>query len=223
MKKIVVITIVLFMVAFTASTSTASGWTDTLFGGASGGITATQQWDSSDTYFIWAVSTTDNINYTYEYIFNVPSKDISHLIIQCSDNFRDAGIFDVYGPATQGNSNPNMPADINGVKFENGMGSSDTGVFWTISFNSTHAPVWGSFYAKDGTNKVGSIHYPVTAWNSGFTSSAFDPKDYIWLTDKSDTMIAVPDSVVPEPSGFLVIATPLGLMLLSRFKRNSTK
>jgi hypothetical protein len=71
-----------------------------------------------------------------------------------------------------GNSNPNMPAPIYGIK----IGSSTT-ASTTFSFDIFRAPTWGDFYAKDG-NAGGGTN---SAWNSGLgqiADPAFDPNTY---------------------------------------------
>jgi hypothetical protein len=123
-----------------------------------GGLTATEQWNSTSTKLSWDI-TGSGTSWSYSYTFIVPAKNISHFIIQVTDGASQgdfsAGLLDLYSSSSQGNSNPGMPKPLYGLKF-NGSALS-----LTVFFTSTHAPVYGDFYAKDGT----SSGNPVYAYN----------------------------------------------------------
>ena len=115
---------------------------------------------------------------------------------------------DTYTATGQGISNPDMPAGgIYGIKFDS-SGSGSTS--WTIEFTSTRRPVWGDFYAKCGA-QGGEFN---TVFNSGFTGGFFDAYGVVDRDGTPlDNRLAVPDSVVPEPSAFLGLAFGLPLLL----------
>ncbi len=89
------------------------------------------------------------------------------------------GEIDVYAPGEFGNSNPGLPNEIIGVKFDAG-GSEDLHSV-TLEFYSPNAPVWGDFYAKGGQGEAGvwnavwnnGIGAVTTASVGGFTSNDF--------------------------------------------------
>lgn len=159
-----------------------------LNGGVGGGITATDGWSSPSTVFSWDVKSIGTsggyILWQYDYTFTVPKKDISHAIIEVSDTAQDGDFTDLlgnmnidkvkeYSSSSDGNSNPNMPEAMKGIKFEPGT------LTLSFSFTTTLSPVWGDFYAKDGVDKdkVGETTINVTAWNDGFSVNDQDPTD----------------------------------------------
>lgn len=177
--------------------------------GNGGGITATGSWDSSDTELTWLVTGNLDSTWHYKYTFTVPHKGLSNIIFQVSPNFTEADYLgpgpadlDTYSPGDQGNSHPGLPGSIYGLKFE----GFDDSLNYTIEFNSTRAPMWGDFYAKDGDEQIGTgpdhTKIDVYAYNTSFG------------TDNGTTLykIAVPDTatVVPLPGAVL-----LGLLGLS--------
>lgn len=177
---------------------------------------------------------TENANatpglFSYEYIISGEngsnlSKSLSHWILALSptidwgpagENVDFGGDNEVKTPATNGQSygpggsNPGIPGDIPGVKWEiadNGGSPS------TFSFLTFQIPVWGSFYAKDGKDN-GSDTY---AFNEGFAtySVAFPTVEDGFVPDGSFDVIpwiAVPDTltvanIIPEPSSFSLLA-----------------
>lgn len=153
----------------------------------------------------------------------VPSKDFSHSIFEISDNIDkyniDTEIYNLqvnghsssvpdprtYSPSDPGNSNPGLPDDIYGLKFEL------KGLNEKISFDSTRAPMWGDIYAKDGQ----SAGHFVYAYNKGLgTEPGLGATDFTkW--------IAVPNShkvQVPEPATYLIMLSSLALAGLARRK-----
>ena len=209
MKMKISVFVVVLLLAFAMSASATIIGSGTL--NFPDTITATQQWASTSTQLIWEVSQTAGNPYHYQYQFIVPSKGISHMIIEVSNNFTDDDIFNFEGDAnyeinnysstSNGNSNPGMPSLMRGIKISP---DGENILNMTISFDSWRTPVLGDFYAKDGKNKVDGVNYDVTAWNTGFTSS---PDEDI----TEDNHILRPDTVVPEPSSIMV----LGMSLLS--------
>lgn len=153
---------------------------------------------------IWYSAT----QYKYEYTFTINKKDMSHWILGLSDNCTADCItgLTVTGTSAEnpngeikthtphdGNSNPGMPADLYGIKWD--IAGSGTGTF-TFSFFSDRVPVFQNFYAKDGRGKFLQWTY---AYNTGFASGM--------------SMLLAPDtkimSVVPEPHVYVALAPAL--------------
>jgi hypothetical protein len=183
------------------------------------GITATANtdWDNGGFTIAWNIVADgtyngfQNYDYTYTVTVSGPAtKDLSHLILQVSSgavaaDFRGAspafasGDPQSYDATSNGNSNPNMPASIYGLKFapaKTEVGATDV---YTIHFDSIRSPVWGNFYAKDGTEKIGGVHFDVTAWNTGLAGGDF----FIGVPDTGVHPVPLPPSVLLMGSGLL--------------------
>lgn len=160
-----------------------------------GGLVGTEQWADGGAVLNWDISIGgkgDPAGFHYVYSFNVGAKDISHAIIEVSDNFKLEDLAKVtyngkYELGTfgkeQGNSNPGIPGNIYGIKFS----ASSKNI--VIDFWTNRAPVWGDFYSKDGKNGGNDVY----AYNTGFGTEP--SKDYIGNIARPDTS-TVP---VPEP------------------------
>ena len=183
------------------------------------GITATDGWaGTSDGFKIaWTVT---SITGGFHYVYNITdaaggnlAKDLSHIIIQISDNalLTDFSNFSpspadgdpqTYTSASNGNSNPNMPNPIYGFKFNAPDGTAQ----FTFSFDSDREPTFGNFYAKDGVS--GSDHIDVTAWNTGL--------------DDGTAFISVPDTgitPIPLPASLPLLGTGLVALGIWRWRR----
>jgi len=149
------------------------------------------------------------------------SKDLSHWVLQISDIIPGTGeledyIYDVtggslegpttYSDTSHGGSNPDMPASIYGIK----LGGSGTGTF-AYAFSSTQQPVWGDFYAKDGTDKPSGpggndFRIDVTAWNSGLDPANGFVLDQLttdftpWIPTPDTENGGPPQEIIPEPA-----------------------
>jgi hypothetical protein len=168
----------------------------------------------------------------YSYTFTHPEHDASYLILEVSDDFLIGDILGVSGGLTlgdvevnsysdDGNINQGMPGTVYGVKFDAFSSYTDNGdgtVTETIEFDSTRLPTWGDFYVRCGIHPDLPEGHGVwdAAWNVGFTSG-----EVTHVNDLNDGFhLAVPNSVVPEPSTALLFATGLiGLAINGRRRR----
>jgi hypothetical protein len=183
------------------------------------------KWESTSSVTIsWQVSEKgDNTGWTYQYCWDFPDErtNISHLIIEVTPDARstdfsnfftslDSGVTWVAAQEgsvsvqefTSGNgSNPGMPDDMWGIKFDGDAAFGGQSAV-CIKFDSIRAPVWGDFYAKGG-NDGG-------AWNDGFTTDDSDPMTAVVLTgtlpdsSQDPQHIVRPNGAIPEPASFVV-------------------
>jgi hypothetical protein len=198
-------------------------YTGSLSASADGGLTAYGAWDSPCTTLSWTVdNTTTQGLWHYNYMLTVPTKDISHIIIEASngdnpfttDNLFSSGsspsdwIDSIeVGMFTPDGSTPYMPESIYGIKFD---ADSDS-TFVTISFDSDRAPVWGDFYSKDGITPGGDW---CAVYNSGFALA--DPL----LPAANGSLqghLLVPDSYIPAPGAIVLVC--IGTVLTGRMRR----
>lgn len=207
MRKIVLPVIMLLLV--TSLPALAVTYSGSLNGGAGGGIIATDGWASASTVFAWVVDDSTNPGYwTYQYRLTVPTKNISHVLLELSlgttvDDITGATEKEtmLYSPDDPGNSNPGLPGAFWAVKIDP-IGDA-TDMSW--SFKTIEVPVWGDFYAKDGTDKVGDTKIDVTMWNS-----AFGTPDIVAVPG-----VAGPEGKILRPDGEDIPPTPeLGTWLL---------
>ncbi len=164
-------------------------------------VTGTK-WANTDTWLSWDIEqagTKDGfILWSYSYHWHTRTQGqglqgLSHLILQVSPNaplaeFQNfswtltSGDPQTYAPASN-QSNPYLPGPIYGFKV------SGSGVYELyLSFESTHGPMWGDFYAKGNNDNV--------AWNAGFgTTPSGDFSKWIAVPDTRQTHVPVPGAV----------------------------
>jgi hypothetical protein len=221
-KKLMVVGILVGLLLAATTSVQAISYTGSLTGNG-GGIIATDGWNSASTIFTWTVQDVGTsggfILWEYDYTFTVPTKNISHFIIEVSPNAQNSDFTILSGNSSgvdnygdEGNSNPNIPGTVRGIKFQPGA------LTLSASFQTTLAPVWGDFYAKDGNS--GGVQ--VTAWNAGFGTADTDPtadpangsvENHILRPDTKQT-------TVPEPATLMLIGAGLvGLVGFGRKKR----
>ena len=184
------------------------------------GVDATQQWDNGGFTIEWDISQGSDDLWTYIYTVTADTKDLSHFILEVTDDEYPFNIFDGtslpyegpyrYDSGTSSSSNPLMPNPIYGVKFDFG----DTEVTYTMVTDS--APVYGVFYTKDG--KDGSGVYDVVAWSTALNSGDYKVNESLTTTD----FIVRPDGApIPEPSTVLLVGTGLlGIIGFGRKRLN---
>lgn len=175
--------------------------------GDGGGITGFGSWDSPLTTLTWSVSELESGLFQYLYDFGVPLKDTSHIEFQVSTTFTTANVFEgttsgwllgTWGDS--GNSDPGIPSLLYGLKFEG------DGLDTSITIVSDRAPMWGSFYAKDGVDNEAGVKTDVFAYNTSFglTSVAsitgIAPFGFLAVPDTEDHI------TVPEPSSLAIMA-----------------
>ncbi|MFH2056704.1 MAG: PEP-CTERM sorting domain-containing protein [bacterium] len=200
---------------YTGSLSTPSG----IDGTAPWGSDFTIAWNITDMGTYWCY------NYTLTSVTGgALSKKPSHLIIEFSPTADDDSWWDAYlddyeltgdlvdfrtfSPSDPGNSNPNMPGPLYGLK----MNTPDDfdGIF-SYTFCSDRAPVWGDFYAKDGFYQSGGDY--ATAWNKDYLApDPLDPAQNGLLSDGADGYIY--KILRPDSEGYSEVPEPTTLTLL---------
>ena len=117
------------------------------------------------------------------------------------------GEIDLYAPGEFGNSNPGLPNEIIGVKFDAG-GSKDRHSVM-LEFYSPNAPVWGDFYAKGGKAEAGVRN---AVWNNGIVAvstasvGGFTSNDFIARPGDSTDSNPEPASIALVGGGMLALA-----------------
>jgi hypothetical protein len=155
---------------------------------------------------------------TWHYKYELTAADdpaVSHFILEVSENWtqanNDQNLLNLTGGpykeievgdfGTEGPSNPDIPEEIHGVKF-----NFDNGTHAVIEFDAPRRPVWGDFHAKGGQD--------YGLWNLGFTSPDTDPTmPPPPQHDPVDNHLLVPDSYIPEPASVGLLA--LGCLSLA--------
>ncbi len=200
--------------------STLTGYSTTYTGSLtviSGGLTATEPW--SDVELYWVVTDVGySGNWNYDYRILISKKAISHVIIETSPSFLLENILDVACPSdyesievsdfdgsSQGKSNPGIPGEIYGIKFD--LEGDTLGL--NINFTTDRAPVWGDIYAKSGKHEGNFVYM----YNEGF--ARLDPLQ-VASSGSVDNHVLVPDTI-PETSSVLLGC--IGTLMLLRRRR----
>ena len=120
--------------------------------------------------------------------------------------------------ADTGNSNPDMPeGGIYGLKWDT---TGDDVLTYTVAFDTEKDPVWGDFYAKNGSGGQGNNRIWATAWNIGFGTVPNGTVFTNWIaTPDGANNNAGPDVVIPEPATMLLLGSGLIGIAVSGKKR----
>ena len=177
--------------------------------GSDGIVGTTDRWDDGVS-LSWTVTGMDNnsdsfIDYfNYLYTFTVPEAEkgtLSHLTIEVSEGFGAGDILP--GSLSPSSGVVTEFGDKDGITHALKLDDDNTASFfgnnayysWTMSFDSYRMPMWGDFFAKDGTlNKV-----DVYAKNTGFGFD-FDgtqpAQGHAWISVPDTQVIPVPGAVL---------------------------
>ena len=203
------------------------------------GLVAGGDWADDATVLSWVVGQSASPGmWCYEYTLIVPTKAISHVIIEASDDpaFTLSNLFspdstpldwigeEIVGwhGTENGNGNIDMPEDMYGIKFEADDDAEATAL--VLSFYSDRVPIWGDFYAKGACG--GSKSLPCTLYNEGFLTAdpLASPADgtilnHILVPD-SATSDDPPPPAVPVPGALLLGCIGSGLLGWRMPRRN---
>ena len=173
---------------------------------------------------------------TFHYIYTITdagggplNKALSHQLLEISPTITQSNISQIIYDAlpsftsdspktftpSDGNSNPNMPGNLYGLKFEDFEDSS----LPVIDFFSTRIPIWGDFYAKDGKGTNGPGNDPSFfnyVFNTGFGT------DPTLATTNFSAWIPIPDThsvQVPEPGTWLILGSVLAVACLAATRK----
>ncbi len=170
----------------------------------------TISWDIGYTMGVTPSVTPWRYSYTVSWTPSNSLSNISHFILDLSDNCSLTGSNCVVDPVkvnaqgvassasvtpgiyNEGGSNPFMGGEIKGVKFNVEMGTP-----YTIEFDSARAPVWGDFYTKGGSPSDAPSGGSEKGWyaqNLGLTLGAGK-----LTTNDTLNFIATPDTVTDLP------------------------
>ena len=216
--------ILLIMGASTSQATILNLYGDSLSTSNGGMISQGEKWgtDTGEPGFgvTWAITQLNATTWHYEYTFQIGNGSdltgglVSHMIITLSEDFPESDLFNTgsdvddveFGTFGADSGNPGFPPgkSISGVKFE--MDNEDKTVV-AVEFDSTHMPMWGDFYAKDGN--------PNAAWNADLGVSMTPEEMHANTTELFK--VAVPNTV-PEPATLAILGLG-GLSLLRTTKR----
>jgi len=222
---------VLTLLATAAGAETYTGMLTT----DDGGLVGTDPWATGPSTLSWTVEAVEGPIWQYCYTLTVPEKAVSHFILELSDDFGPEKLespslwingcevawadvdteFGLLGPG-----NPSIPDVMYGIKVDIPVpppGAGDDPLTVTFCFRTLRDPVWGDFYAKDGTAPGAGAF--VTLWNAGFTDPDTDPIDFPADGALEGHLLVPDDTEIPEPMTLAMLATGGMFALVLRRKR----
>jgi len=168
----------------------------------------------------------DAMLWHYEYNLFVTKKDISHFILEVSNDPQQTDFMNIVINGSPANiegsktwteaGNQTLPNSFYGIKFDQG-GSSVS-----YAFDSTRSPVWGNYYAKGGVDKVKGEKdndQQMMAYNNAFAMDGFASNNKLDFIVRPNGANTIP--IVPEPVSstlFLVGGAVLGFRQFRKYK-----
>jgi hypothetical protein len=161
---------------------------------AGGGVTALGTWTGGFSIG-WEVVNNPNGTWSYTYTLAVPSPGVSHYTLEVTLDGDGFTAFPGSSPLSSegarwwspddpGNSNPNLPNALYGIKFD--FGSENP----TYTVVTNRLPVYGVFYAKGGSGKNANSG---EAWSDALTFSDYQTNEFL----SADDFIVRPDGDPP--------------------------
>jgi hypothetical protein len=188
--------------------------TDSRNSGDGGGIDATG-WGDGGFQLSWNITHNEEEG-TYSYQYTITGLDggdltneVAYWISELTPNVDWTGVFDDlsypvevgnFSPE-QGNSNPGLPGELFGIKFEDGT--------LEVSFVTPYAPEWGDFYARGGAygEGTGRDREYAYAYNTGFGDMPDEN-----TTDFTNWIAIDGWHPVPEPSTLILLLSSMGFL-----------
>ncbi len=142
--KTIILSLIFLCLCCRVTLATLTGYLSTETGGI---ITAGDKWGEGPISISWNIYPEDGY-FHYEYQMNVPRGEISHFLLEVSENFTSEDIFNITPLAgsfgfisidwfgSEGSSTPGIPEEIYAVKFDDA-----TGLTLGVAFDSTRIPV----------------------------------------------------------------------------------
>jgi len=224
-KYFIIIALVMLMsgFAYAAIPVGVGDWTGSRSTPSGSGVVGAGGWSGTGNngfkinWSINKVVNTYNYSYTLAGVTNGLSKALSHWILEVTNPSTSNDFFSLNLPIssdspktwTPGGSNPNMPSNIYGIKWDT---TGDPSVY-TSSFSTLKNPVWGDFFAKSG--KDAGIW--TTAWNTGFGTDPTSETTVFtnWIPTPNGDNHKNP---VPEPATMILVSFGfIGLSLKKLF------
>lgn len=195
-----------------------------------GGVSSFGRWGSSRGGFQLSWNITQDSGGSYSYIYTISkdvgsgglNKGIGSFILELNPSITAGNLSSVitnistptvnspstFTPGSSGASF--LPSSIYGIQFDPG----NTGVA-TISFTSTNAPVWGSFYAQNRTGSATQGYAYNTAFSSNPTASTVDFSNWVPTVGGSSVL-------APEPGTMLLLGSTLVFLEILRRRRKAS-